>query len=314
MASAHNRRQFMRDAGLIAAGAAGGLAGGFFPVGAPAVEPVQRTHKARFKFSLAAYSFRKQLSGENPEMTLDDFIRQCADFELDATELTSYYFPAEPTDEYLRKLKGLCFRLGLDVSGTAIRNDFCFPAGPEREKEIAHVKKWIEHADVLGAPVIRVFSGKPHGKQTQAEAHKLAVDAMQECCEHAARHGVYLALENHGGLTTNIDDLLQLVKDVKSPWFGINFDSGNFQGDSDVSSAYEDMARMAPYALNVQIKVMIALKGGKQPTDFNRIASILRDSGYRGYVVLEYEENEPVKEACRRNLDELRRAFDSSLL
>jgi sugar phosphate isomerase/epimerase len=305
-----SRRQFLRDTGLIAAGVAGGLAGGFFPVGAPAVEPIPRTGKPKFKFSLAAYSYRKQLTGDKPEITLDDFVRECADMGLEGTELTSYYFPAEPTDEYLRKLKGLCFRLGLDISGTAIRNDFCFPPGPERDKEIAHVRKWIEHADVLGAPVIRIFSGKPHGKQTHAEAHKLAVEGMEECCEHAGRHGVFLALENHGGLTTKIDDLLQLVHDVKSPWFGINFDSGNFQGDTDASSAYEQMARMAPYALNAQIKIKIALQGGKKaPTDFKRIASILRDSGYRGYIVLEFEENEPVREACRHYIAELREAF-----
>jgi sugar phosphate isomerase/epimerase len=103
---------------------------------------------------------------------------------------------------------------------------------------------------------------------------------------------------------------LQLVKDVQSPWFGINFDSGNFQGNSDTSTVYADMARMAPYALNAQIKVMIALQGrNKVPTDFKRIAQILRDSGYRGYIVLEYEENEPVQEACRRYLAELREAF-----
>ena len=310
MSEARTRRWFLRDAGLIAAGAAGGLAGGFFPVQAPAIEPLLRNDKAKFKFSLAAYSYRKLLSGQQPELSLEDFIRDCAALGLEGTELTSYYFPKQPSDEYLRRLKHLSFTLGLDVSGTAVGNDFCYPPGEERDKQIGAVKQWIEHAEVLGAPVIRIFSGKPRGDQTHQQAHKLAVEGIEECCEHAGRHGVFLALENHGGLTTKIDDLLRLVQDVKSPWFGVNLDSGNFQGTSDASAAYADMARMAPYALNVQVKVLIALAGGKKaPTDFKRLAQILTEARYRGYIVLEYEEDEPVRQACRHYVDELRRAF-----
>jgi sugar phosphate isomerase/epimerase len=162
----------------------------------------------------------------------------------------------------------------------------------------------------MGAPVIRIFSGKERKDQTVAEAYKLAVAGMEECCDYAGKHGVFLALENHGGLTTKIDGLLSLVRDVKSPWFGVNLDTGNFQGCSDADQAYSDMARMAPYAVNVQVKVQIALDGKQKPkTDFSRLARILTDSGYRGYVVLEYEENEPVREACPKFVDEMRKAF-----
>jgi sugar phosphate isomerase/epimerase len=309
MADRTHRRTFLRDTGLIAAGAVGGLAGGFFPSGAPAIEPVPRTERPKFKFSLAAYSYRGLLSGENPKLTLDDFIRDCAAMGLEGTELTSYYFPKTPTPEYLRHLKRLSFLLGLDISGTAIGNDFCHPPGEQRDQQLTLVKSWIDYAEIMGAPVIRVFSGRPRNNQTEAEAHKLAVEGMEECCDYAGKHGVFLALENHGGLTTRIDGLLALVRDVKSPWFGINLDTGNFQGCSDPDQAYADMARMAPFAINVQVKVLIAMNGKKAPMDFSRLARILTDSGYRGYVVLEYEENEPVREVCPRYVDELRKAF-----
>jgi sugar phosphate isomerase/epimerase len=310
MADRTNRRSFLRDAGLIAAGAFGGLAGGFFPTGAPAVEPIARTDRPKFKFSLAAYSYRSLLAGANPKLTLDDFIRDCAAMGLEGTELTSYYFPKAPAPEYLRHLKRLSFLLGLNISGTAVGNDFCHPPGAERDGQLQLVKNWVDYAEIMGAPTIRIFSGKERNQQTAADAHKLAVEGIEECCDYAGKHGVFLALENHGGLTTKIDGLLSLVRDVKSPWFGINLDTGNFQGCSDADQAYADMARMAPYAVNVQVKVMIALEGKKKtPTDFSRLARILTDSGYRGYVVLEYEEDEPVREACSRYVEELRKAF-----
>lgn len=297
------RRGFFKHAAL-AAGA--GLSAGVAPKFAAAIEPIQRPGKPKFKFSLAAYSYRELLSGKEPQLTLADFIDDCAKMGLEGTELTSYYFPPEATDEYLRQLKLQAFRLGLDISGTAVGNDFCHPAGPERDKQITLVKSWVDKAEILGAPVIRIFSGHAKKGQGEAEAHKLAVAGMEECCDYAGKHGVVLALENHGGLTATIDGLLSLVRDVKSPWFAVNLDSGNFQS----SDPYADLARLAPYAMNVQVKVVMNPAGGKkEPADFKRLGKIMSDAGYRGYIVLEYEEAEDPRQACPRYLDQLRQAF-----
>jgi sugar phosphate isomerase/epimerase len=310
MSKQENRRSFLRDAALVAAGAAGGLAGGMFPTRSRAIEPIQRNGAAKFKFSLAGYSYRKLLTGDPPEMTLDDFLADCARFGLEGTEPTSYYFPKDVTPDYLRHLKHVAFRLGLDISGTAVGNDFSHPPGPERDGQIAHVKKWIEYAEILGAPVIRIFSGRARGDQTEEEAHKLSVEAIEESCEYAGQHGVFLALENHGGLTATIEGMMRLVQDVKSPWFGINLDTGNFREWSTLDEMYAQLAKLAPYSLNVQVKVVVSGPDGKKiPADFKRLAQILTEAGYRGYIVLEYEEAEDPRVACPRYLDELREAF-----
>lgn len=294
-----HRRQFLQTAALSTVALASA-------VPARAIEPIKRTGKPKFKFSLAAYSYRKLLSGKKPQLTLDDFIADCAKMGLEGTELTSYYFPSNPSGEYLRHLKHLSFKLGLDISGTAVGNDLCHPPGEKRDQQIAHVKKWVDYAEIMGAPVIRIFSGKPHGGQSEAEARKLAIEGMEECCEYAGQHGVFLALENHGGLTSSVDGMLELVHAVKSPWFGVNLDSGNFHSES----VYEDLAKIAPYAVNAQIKVVVSPAGkGKQPSDFNRLAQIMGDAGYRGYIVLEYEEAEDPREACPKFVQQLRKAF-----
>jgi sugar phosphate isomerase/epimerase len=306
MSERKHRRAFFKDATCVAAGAIGGIAGGWFPRRAAAIEPIQRNGTAKFKFSLAGYSYRDLLTGNPPKLTLDDFIADCAKMGLEGTEPTSYYFPNNVTYEYLRHLKHLAFRLGLDISGTAVGNDFCHPAGPRRDGEIAQVKKWIDYAEILGAPVIRIFSGTPRGDQTVDTAHRLAVEAIEECCRYAGQHGVFLALENHGGLTQTIEGMLGLVRDVKSEWFGVNLDTGNFRGQD----VYGDLARLAPYAINVQVKVTVSGPDGKQvPADFRRLAKILTDAGYRGYIVLEYEEREDPRVACPRYIDQLREAF-----
>ncbi|MEZ6073261.1 MAG: TIM barrel protein [Pirellulales bacterium] len=301
-----NRREFLRDISRLGGGAL--TMGRLALTGASArgIEPFVRPAGAKFKFSLAAYSYRQLLTDPTSGYTLNDFVDDCAKMGLDGTELTSYYFPESVTPDYVRSLKAHCFRQGLDVSGTAIANDFCYPPGNDRDAQLAHVRSWVDHAETLGAPVIRVFSGKPRDGQDDAEARRLAIAGMEEACVYAGEHGVYLGLENHGGLSTHAEDLLSIVRDVKSPWFGVNLDTGNFHS----ADPYADIALLAPYAVNVQVKVSIHPDGGsRQPADFRRLASILRDSDYRGYVALEYEEEEDAREACPRYVDELRDAF-----
>lgn len=306
MSQRRDRRGFLRDACLISATGMAAVAGGLSPRRAAAVEPIKRTGKAKFKFSLAGYSYRSLLTGDPPRLTLDDFITDCANMGLEGTEPTSYYFPRNVTHEYLRHLKHLAFRLGLDISGTAVGNDFCHPPGPQRDQQITHVKRWIDYAEILGAPVIRIFSGSRRGDQTADDARKLAVEGIQECCDYAGRHGVFLALENHGGLTATVEGMLRLVRDVKSEWFGVNLDTGNFHG----GDLYGDLARLAPYAINVQVKVVVSGPDGRKvPADFRRLAKILTNAGYRGYIVLEYEESEDPRVACPRYVGQLREAF-----
>lgn len=294
-----HRRRFLGQAGTFAAAAG-------FSTAASAIEPLTRNGVPKFKFSLAAYSYRRLLSGEEPELDLSDFIDDCAKMQLEATELTSYYFPTEVTHDYLRSLKQQCFHLGLAISGTAVRNDFGHGPGEKRRADIEHVKRWVDYSEIMGAPVIRVFAGHVKEDSNPAEAHRRIVSGMEECCEYAGQHGIHLALENHGGPTATPEGLLAIVKDVNSPWFGVNLDTGNFHTED----PYGDLEKIAPYALNVQVKVVLSGPDKKKrPADFKRFANILRQADYRGYVVLEYEEAADPRKACPPYLEQLREAF-----
>jgi sugar phosphate isomerase/epimerase len=299
-----DRRDFLRGCSLASATAAVGAFS--FAGSARAIEPITRNGTPKFKFSLAAYSYRSLLQGKDAKLKMADFINDCAQMGLEGTELTSYYFPQDVTSEYLRRLKQQCFQLGLDVSGTAVGNDFGHQEGEARQKQIAHVKQWVDRAEVLGAPVIRIFAGHEKKDVSPQQSHSLMVSAIEECCDYAGKHGVHLALENHGGPTATSEGLLAFVRDVKSPWFGVNLDTGNFH----TADPYGDLAKAAPYALNVQVKVVISGPDRKkEPANFKRLAKILRDANYRGYVVLEYEEKEDPRKECPRYMNELREAF-----
>ena len=138
MSPSLDRRQFTHTCASVMAGTC------LLPSIAPAIEPIARNGKAKFKFSLAAYSYRDLFKGESPRATLLDFVADCAKMGLEGTELTSYYFPKNLTSEYLLNVKKRCFELGLDISGTAVGNDFGWPASEKRQEQIALVKRWVE--------------------------------------------------------------------------------------------------------------------------------------------------------------------------
>lgn len=283
---------------------AGGITLGVPAAWARGAGPVQRNGKAYMKLSLAAYSFRKYLDLKNPKMTLEEFIRLCADLNLDGTELTSYYFPKDFGTDYLLHVKQLAFRLGLDISGTAINNNFCIPPGPQRDSTLAHTRDWIDYSAVLGAPVIRIFAGYVGKVNTEQTAVDLCVAGINQSLEYAATKGVCLALENHGGITETPEQILKIVGGVKeSPWFGINFDGGNFHS----ADPYADLEKIAPYAINAQVKTSLSHNGKHEEADLGRVVRILADAGYRGYVALEYESSEDPKTAVPRHIETLRK-------
>ena len=299
-----SRRAFLELAALAAAAP---LPSAF------SVEPFQRTGAARLRLSLAAYSFRDYFNAKRPlaegerQIDLKQFIDYCAEQQCDGAELTSYYFPAEPSADYLREIRRHAFLRGVEISGTAVGNSFTAPKGAERDREIALVKKWIDHASLLGAPHIRVFAGAAAKDQSIEEARRLCIEALEECAAYAAGRGIFLGVENHGGIVAEPDGLLQIVQAVKSAWVGISLDTGNFH----TADPYDAIKRCAPYAVNVQLKAEIRPAGGKGnvPADLPRLAAILRDASYQGWVALEYESKESPWKAVPPLLTELRRVL-----
>ncbi len=275
-----------------------------------AIEPFKRPKPGKLKLSLAAYSMRKYLAPRDDtpaSMDLFDFVDFCFQQGLPGAELTSYYFPEQVTDEYLWKLRRHCHLRGISVSGGAIRNDFCSTDEQRVADDVEHTKTWIDHYAKLGAPAIRIFAGKANDGEDLATTLERCAGHCQAVCEYAAQRGVILALENHGGVTAKAEGLLEIVRNVESTAFGVNFDSGNFRSTAD---PYAELEQIAPYAVNAQIKVEIAPNGKKEPTDLPRVISILRDAGYSGWVALEYEASEEPLEAIPGWLDQLKALVD----
>lgn len=268
-----------------------------------AVDPLVRPVPGQLRLSLAAYSLRDLLNKPKDGMDLFQFVDFCQTQGIPGAELTSYYFPKEVTNEYLVDLKQHCHRRGITITGGAIRNDFCQSDPAKIKADIEHAKKWIDHYAVLGAPVIRIFAGtQPTGEAWDATVNR-CVDACETLGKYALEKGIYLGLENHGGVTAKAEGLLEIVNKIQSKSLGVNWDSGNFRSTSD---PYAELERIAPYAVNAQIKVEIFPDGKREETDLARVLDILRKTGYSGWVALEYEAAEDPLVAIPKWLNKLK--------
>jgi L-ribulose-5-phosphate 3-epimerase len=111
--------------------------------------------------------------------------------------------------------------------------------------------------------------------------------------EYGSNHKINIICENHGGPSSNPDALLALIKAVNSPYFGTLPDFGNFQKTRHgkyMIDIYDAIARMMPYAKGVSAKSYDFDSQGRETTlDYARILKIVTDSGYHGFVGIEYE-------------------------
>lgn len=252
----------------------------------------RQQHQSPIRFSLNAYSFNDLLMARNsrdslPVYTLSNLLDWCAAQNLEAVDITGYYFPGYPTvpsDELINHVREKAARLGLAISGTGIRNNFASPDPVARQADVELAKRWIDVAAKLGSPVIRLFTGAvPKGYEDRwQEVADWMIPCFRTCADYAASKGVKIGIQNHADMLSTADQCLRLLKAIDHPAVGLIIDTGSFT----TSNPYDDIARTAHLAINWQVKVYLHGKPIRK-TDYKKVMQILRTSGYQGFLPVE---------------------------
>lgn len=225
----------------------------------------------------------------------------------------------------LREIKRRAFLNGLDLMGYSTHQGFLSPDRGKRRAQIEHTIACIEQAYILGIPTMRVNSGTwgtsehfdqlmerrgvepPLEGYDEEDAFGWVIDAYEKILPVAEKCGVILGLENHWGLGVTPEGVLRVVRAIDSPWMKVTLDTGNFLEDP-----YDRLAMLASDTALLQAKTYYG--GGVWYTlelDYPRIAGILREAGFGGYVSLEFEGREDPLTAIPKSLEILRGAFSS---
>jgi len=135
---------------------------------------------------------------------------------------------------------------GLEISCVAAYNDLSSPIEEHRENELLMVREQIRLATDLGAPIVRVFAAwsgvtrrdgvitydlarynidHRYPGTTALERWCLVRDTLREACTVAEHEGITLALQNHGPIIMNHEDLMEFVHEIDSPALRVCLDS-----------------------------------------------------------------------------------------
>lgn len=284
------RRTFFRAAALAPLATVTSLA---------APEPIRRTGGPLLKPALNAYSFldllNENMKDAGKGMDLFGVCDFCAHHDIEAVDLTGYFFPGypkAPADDYVNRVKRYTHDRGIVISGTGIRNDFAVADKAVRTEGVRLAREWIEVAARLGAPVLRVFAGPQapfkdwqtaSGNARREDVEKWMADDLRACAEHGEKFGVIVAVQNHGDFLNTGPEHLRLLRRVAHPWCGPLVDTGKYLTDD----PYADIAMMVPHAVNWQIKETLGSSLASPPTDFRKLVKIIHDGGYRGFLPIE---------------------------
>ena len=259
------------------------------------------------------------------ELTPIEYVmEQAAALGLDGVEILHVQMESED-NAYLQKLKRTAFINGLDIFCLSIHQGFVSPDAEIRKQNITHTLKCIETAYKLGAPAIRLNSGRwgtlksfdelmANGGvepalpgYTEDDAFGWVIDSIEQCLPKAEGCGVILALENHWGLTYSSEGVNRIVESINSDWLKVTMDCGNF-----LSDIYDNLQKIAPHTVLVHAKTYFG--GGEWYTldiDYSKVAEILSAVDFKGYVSIEFEGKENPLTGMPKSIEMIRNSWVS---
>lgn len=284
------------------------------------------------KISISTYSFGPLMG--SGRLTQFDCIRKAKEMGFDGIEFVDI-LPHDGSlpEEYAKELRLECEAQNLPIASYTFGSDFLNGSDGDLEAEIERVKKQLDLAEILGAPLVRhdatggypQSSGKYRGFD---DALPRLADACRRVTEYAQSKGIRTTVENHGQFCQDSRRVEKLVTTVAHENFGLLCDIGNFACvDEDSIHA---VSRIAPYALHAHAKDFHIKSGmesspgsgffrsrggnylrgaviGHGNIPVKQCLAILKQVNYNGYVSIEFEGMEDTLTGISIGLENLRR-------
>jgi sugar phosphate isomerase/epimerase len=299
------RRQFLSQSVMLTAGA---LLSSLDATAYPTQPNVTFPANPRDRLAVASYPFRDFIlpaeygsalaSPAAPKMELTDFAMHVKSrFNINKIEPWSSHFRSlEP--KYLDDLRTALDRAKSAVVNIAFdgRHSFYAADRAERERAVADNKQWVDAAAALGSPSIRTHMASADNQPPDLDR---SIDTLLRIVEHAATRNVVIHLENDDGVTEDPVFLVKVIENVNSPWLRGLPDFGNSLMHKAPEEAYAGVEAMFNHAYGIcHVKQSEATeKGANVQVDLAYVFAILKRTGFRGYLSMEYDNSgDPYRE------------------
>lgn len=286
------------------------------------------------KLGLSSYSLLDAL--EKKEMSILDVVEWIAQHGGEHMEIVPYGYTLLGDDELIEALKAKAQEVGIELSNYSLPANFIQPSPEELDAEIARVKSHVDVANRLGIKYMRhdVNTFSLPVEQTTIAYFELHLPQMAEACrqiaDYAANFGITTSVENHGHLVQNADRVQRLIAEVDRSNFKTTLDIGNFMCVDEPSLV--GVMKNLPFASLVHLKDFYFrpydadpgegyfktvhnnfLRGaiiGQGEIPMKEVVKLVKDSGYDGYITIEFEGIEDCRLGSRIGLVNARKIWN----
>jgi len=270
------------------------------------------------KLSLQSLSYRDTFN--SGAIDLAGIIEKAAEYRMDGVDLHFTHF-ASTDRAYLEELRHLTLKRGLHICYIGISNNFG-KEGAELREQVETYKKWIDVAHQMGVQMVRAFGAWVPEKETAEQVWPRLVAATKEVAAYGESKGVVVGLHNHnhGCMPATGDDVIRLLDEVASPYYGHILDTGQYLGGPGVSlgergskehieQLYSSISTSVSRAVHVRGKIYRIKSGEEAWLDYDRILPIIKNAGFNGWlsVVFEGQDEMPEPDAVPLAVDFFRR-------
>ncbi|MBM7584518.1 sugar phosphate isomerase/epimerase [Bacillus pakistanensis] len=283
------------------------------------------------KLGISSYSLLGAMNAK--KLTILDAIQWVAEQGGEHIEIVPMGFHLDNDFQLADAIRQKADVVGIEVSNYAVGADFLKPSIEEFEEEIARVKKEVDIAQRLGVKLMRhdVAWKAPNEISIQEFERDLPIlsEACQRIAEYAAQFNIVTSVENHGYYVQASDRVQRLLHSVDKENFKTTLDTGNFLCvDEDPVSAvkkniqYASMIHVKDFYIRSSARNMGEgwfqtssgnyLRGaitGHGDINLVEIIKVIKQSGYDGYISIEFEGMEECLEASKIGLDMVRRIW-----
>jgi len=263
-------------------------------------KPENQVSTEPLKISLAQWSIHNAL--DSGKLKAENFAAIAKnDFGITAVEYVNQFYKEHASDKaFWAKMRATADSLGVKSLLIMVDNegDLGDPNPVERIKAVENHFKWVDAAHILGCHSIRINA---FGEGSKEEVQLAMIDALKKLCAYAAKDSINVLIENHGLYSSDGQWVAGIMKGVNMSNVGTLPDFGNWclsakwgstQDGKDCKEAYDrytGVGEMLPFAKGVSAKSYAFDDRGETVIDYSKMMQIVRESGFSGYVGIEYE-------------------------
>lgn len=202
---------------------------------------------------------------------------------------------------YLDRIKRACREAGVKITGLICEGNLATQDEAKWEEQIRTDEKKMRAAAYLGAPIVRLNIGGLGDEKLDATIGvQRVIAAFKRLLPLAKELNVKMTIENHGGVSKKADWILEIIKGTDPKWVGACLDFGNWPDEIRNSES----AKLAPYAYHTHVKCHTFTSEGEDTNkDYKYLLGLLKNSGYRYAVSIEYEGPDDQKVGVAKSRD-----------